>query len=74
MTPRPNTGTSSTWCVPWSFRFSRICVRIGELALRDSIELAVIHNSTVLAELELRRNQIIPGNGSILLVDDVQAS
>lgn len=58
---------------PLVIPFLRDCVRIGELALRDSIELVVIHDSTVLAELELRRNQIIAANGSIILVDDVLA-
>ncbi|MDQ6885547.1 MAG: hypothetical protein M3077_15130 [Candidatus Dormibacteraeota bacterium] len=58
---------------PLIFPFLKDCVRIGELALRDSIELAVLHDSTVLAEFELRRNQIIPLNGSIVLLDDIQA-
>ena len=58
---------------PLVFPFLKDCVRIGELALRDHIELAVFHDSTVLAELELRRSQIIAGNGSIILLDDVQA-
>ncbi|MEO6798261.1 MAG: hypothetical protein ABI401_06220 [Candidatus Dormibacter sp.] len=58
---------------PLVIPFLKDCVRIGELALRDSIELVVIHDSTVLAELELRRNQIIAANGSIILVDDVLA-
>ncbi|HEY0492503.1 MAG TPA: hypothetical protein VGD57_03450 [Candidatus Dormibacteraeota bacterium] len=58
---------------PLVFPFLKDCVRIGELALRESIELAVYHDSTVLAELELHRNQIIGKNGSILLVNDLQA-
>jgi hypothetical protein len=53
--------------------FLRDCVRIGELALRDRIELAVLQDSTVLAELELRRTQIIGLNGSIVLLDDIQS-
>jgi hypothetical protein len=44
-------------------------VRIGELALRDNIVLAVLDNSRVMAELELHRAQIVPRNGSILLGD-----
>lgn len=58
---------------PLVFPFLKDCVRIGELALKDSIELAVYHESTVLAELELRRNQIIAANGSIVLATDIQA-
>jgi hypothetical protein len=58
---------------PLVFPFLKDCVRIGELALRDSIELAVYHDSTVLAELELHRNQIITANGSIMLANDIQA-
>jgi hypothetical protein len=58
---------------PLVFPFLKDCVRIGELALRDSIELAVYHDSTVLAELELHRNQIIAANGSIMLANDIQA-
>jgi hypothetical protein len=58
---------------PLIFPFLKDCVRIGELALKDSIELAVYHDSTVLAELELHRNQIIAANGSILLANDIQA-
>ncbi len=58
---------------PLVFPFLKDCVRIGELALRDSIELAILHDSTVLAEFELRRNQIVPLNGSIVLLDDIQA-
>ena len=58
---------------PLIFPFLKDCVRIGELALRDVIELAVLHDSTLLAEIELRRTQIIPGNGSIVLVDDLRA-
>jgi hypothetical protein len=59
---------------PLVFPFLKDCVRIGELALRESIELAVCQDSTVLAELELHRNQIIAGNGSIVLADDNQAT
>ncbi len=58
---------------PLVFPFLKDCVRIGELALRDNIELAVWHDSTVLAELELHRNQIIAANGSIVLANDIQA-
>ncbi|HEY8677174.1 MAG TPA: hypothetical protein VIN39_00895 [Candidatus Dormibacteraeota bacterium] len=54
---------------PLIFPFLKDCVRIGELALRDSIELAVFHESTVVAEFELRRHQIIADNGSIVLFD-----
>lgn len=52
---------------PLVFPFLKDCVRIGELALRDNIMLAVLDNSRVMAELELRRAQIVPRNGSIVL-------
>ena len=54
---------------PLVFPFLKDCVRIGELALRDNIVLAVFDNSRVMAELELRRAQIVPRNGSIVLGD-----
>jgi hypothetical protein len=54
---------------PLVFPFLKDCVRIGQLALRDSIGLAVLRDSLVLAELELTREQIVPGNGSIVLWD-----
>jgi len=54
---------------PLVFPFLRDCVRIGELALRDNIVLAVLDHSGVMAELELRRAQIVPRNGSIVLDD-----
>jgi hypothetical protein len=52
---------------PLVFPFLKDCVRIGQLALRDSIGLAVLQDSRVMAELELARDQIVPGNGSIVL-------
>jgi hypothetical protein len=42
-------------------------VRIGELALRDHITLALLDDTRVMAELEVRRSQIVPTNGSIVL-------
>ena len=54
---------------PLVFPFLRDCVRIGELALRDNIMLAVLDHSGVMAELELRRAQIVSRNGSIVLGD-----
>jgi len=54
---------------PLVFPFLKDCVRIGELALRDNIVLAVLDNSGVMAELELRRAQIVSRNGSIVLGD-----
>ena len=54
---------------PLVFPFLKDCVRIGELALRDNIELAVLQDSRVLAELEILRNQVVPRNGSIVLFD-----
>lgn len=54
---------------PLVFPFLKDCVRIGRLALRDSIALAVLRDSRVMAELELPREQIVPRNGSILLWD-----
>ena len=54
---------------PLIFPFLRDCVRIGRLALSDSIELSVLRNAHVMAELELRRPQIVGDNGSILLFD-----
>ena len=56
---------------PLVFPFLKDCVRIGELALRDNIELAVITESRVLAELQLPRAQIVPRNGSIVLADPI---
>ena len=52
---------------PLVFPFLKDCVRIGQLALRESIGLAVLRDSRVMAELELAREQIVPGNGSIVL-------
>ncbi len=57
---------------PLVFPFLKDCVRIGQLALSESIELAVIRASRVLAELELSRDQIVAGNGSIVLFDVAQ--
>ena len=54
---------------PLIFPFLRDCVRIGELALRDSIELAVLRDSRVMAEMEMARRQIVERNGSITLFD-----
>jgi hypothetical protein len=54
---------------PLVFPFLKDCVRIGELALRDNIVLAVLDNTRLMAEFELRRAQIVPGNGSIMLGD-----
>ena len=52
---------------PLVFPFLKDCVRIGQLALRESIDLAVLRDSRVMAELELAREQIVPANGSIVL-------
>jgi len=52
---------------PLVFPFLKDCVRIGQLALRDSIDLAVFRDSRVMAELELARDQIVAANGSIVL-------
>ena len=52
---------------PLVFPFLKDCVRIGELALRDTILLALLNDTQVMAELELRRSQIVPSNGSIVL-------
>ncbi len=54
---------------PLVFPFLKDCVRIGELALSDSIELAVIRDSRIMAELEMSRAQIVDSNGSITLFD-----
>ncbi|HEX3628884.1 MAG TPA: hypothetical protein VHW91_00295 [Candidatus Dormibacteraeota bacterium] len=54
---------------PLVFPFLKDCVRIGELALRETIVLALLDDDRVMAELELRRSQIIPKNGSIVLGD-----
>jgi hypothetical protein len=56
---------------PLVFPFLKDCVRIGELALRDTIMLALLDGSRVMAELELRRSQIVPTNGSIVLGDAI---
>src|SRR5437762_13360057 len=52
---------------PLVFPFLKDCVRIGELALRDNIVLAVLDDTRVMAEIELQRAQIVPRNGSIVL-------
>src|SRR5256885_2926397 len=52
---------------PLVFPFLKDCVRIGELALRDHILLAVIDDKRVIAQIELQRAQIVPRNGSIVL-------
>lgn len=52
---------------PLVFPFLKDCVRIGELALRETILLALMNESQLIAELELRRSQIVPSNGSIVL-------
>src|SRR5919201_96194 len=52
---------------PLVFPFLKDCVRIGELALRDSILLALLDDTRVMAEIELQRSQIVPRNGSIVL-------
>src|SRR2546425_7321503 len=52
---------------PLVFPFLKDCVRIGELALRDHILLAVIDDTRVIAQIELERAQIVPRNGSIVL-------
>jgi hypothetical protein len=54
---------------PLVFPFLKDCVRIGQLALRDNIELAVLRGSQVMAELEILRDQIVTRNGTIVLVD-----
>src|SRR2546426_7835767 len=50
---------------PLVFPFLKDCVRIGELALRDNIVLAILDHSRVMAELELLRAQIGPLTGSL---------
>jgi hypothetical protein len=52
---------------PLVFPFLKDCVRIGELALRETILLALMDDSRLMAELELRRSHIVPNNGSIVL-------
>jgi hypothetical protein len=52
---------------PLVFPFLKDCVRIGQLALRETIMLALVDEERVMAELELRRSEIVPGNGSIVL-------
>lgn len=54
---------------PLVFPFLKDCVRIGELALRDSIALTVQQDARVLAELEIYRSQVVARNGSIVLFD-----
>lgn len=56
---------------PLVFPFLKDCVRIGELALRDSIMLALLDDTRVMAELELQRSQIVPINGSIVLGEPI---
>ncbi len=55
---------------PLVFPFLKDCVRIGELALQEHIELAVLSDSRVMAELEVTRDQIVARNGSIVLFDE----
>jgi hypothetical protein len=52
---------------PLVFPFLKDCVRIGQLALRETIMLALVDEERVMAELELRRSEIVPSNGSIVL-------
>ena len=52
---------------PLVFPFLKDCVRIGQLALRETIMLALVDEERVMAELELRRSEIVPVNGSIVL-------
>jgi hypothetical protein len=54
---------------PLAFPFLKDCVRIGQLALKESIELAVLSGSEVIAQIEILRDQIVTRNGSIVLVD-----
>jgi hypothetical protein len=56
---------------PLVFPFLKDCVRIGELALQDTIMLALLDDTRVMAELELQRADIVPRNGSIVLGDAV---
>lgn len=66
-----DTGSEQSYIVnlvrPLVFPFLKDCVRIGELALRDHIMLALLDDTRVMAELEVRRSQIVPINGSIVL-------
>jgi hypothetical protein len=58
---------------PLVFPFLKDCVRIGGLALQETIILALLDQERVMAELELRRSQIVPKNGSIVLGDALEA-
>jgi hypothetical protein len=59
---------------PLVFPFLKDCVRIGEIALRDTITLALLDDTRVMAELELQRADIVSRNGSIVLDETSPAS
>ncbi len=67
--PEPDEAFFVNLVRPLVFPFLKDCVRIGELALSDSIELAVMRDSRIMAELEMSRAQIVDRNGSIILFD-----
>jgi hypothetical protein len=53
---------------PLVLPFLRDCVAVGDLRLADEIALAVEREERVLAEISLRRDQLLPRNGSLTLV------
>lgn len=53
---------------PLAFTFLRDCVRIGGLRLADRIALVLDAGRPPVVDLELRVTQIVPANGSLLLV------
>jgi hypothetical protein len=53
---------------PLVIPFLRDCVRIADLRIADWIQLSMIRDDEVLAEFSLRREQLLPQNGSLSLV------
>jgi hypothetical protein len=53
---------------PLVIPFLRDCVRIADLRISDWIQLSVLRDDVMLAEFSLRREQLLPRNGSLSLV------
>jgi hypothetical protein len=52
---------------PLAFTFLRDCVRIGELRLAERIAVVIDPGRPPLVDLEIRRQSIVPLNGSLVL-------
>lgn len=53
---------------PLVIPFLRDCVRIANLRISDWIQLSMLRDGLVVAEFSLRREQLLPRNGSLSLV------